>query len=97
MPFNNADWHPYTISHLHLLDPGQNGVYGIFSDNEPVYVGSGDIRERMIAHLNGDNDCITSNTPNQWLGELVPGDPKAREGELIQELRPRCNQPFLRQ
>jgi len=90
MPFTNK-MRPYTKPEIESLDPNQNGVYGIFRDTISVYIGSGDIRERMLAHINGDNPCITGNTPSQWIAELVSGDPTRREGELIREYRPICN------
>ena len=82
---------PYTKENILNLKPAQNGVYGIFRGNQPVYVGSGDIRERMLAHVNGDNRCINQNSPNWWTGILINGDPTRKEGELIQEYNPVCN------
>jgi len=82
---------PYTRRDIESLDPNQNGVYGIFRRTIAVYIGSGDIRERMLAHINGDNPCITRNTPNQWTAEVISGDPTPREGALIREYNPICN------
>lgn len=76
---------PYTRGDIESLNSNQNGVYGIFRGDKAVYIGSGDIRDRMIDHINGDNPCITQNTPNQWIGEVFSGDPTGREGELIRE------------
>jgi hypothetical protein len=90
MPFSNR-MRPYTKPEIEALDPNQNGVYGIFRGTTAVYIGSGDIRERMLAHINGDNPCITRNTPNQWTAEVYSDDPTRREGELIREYRPICN------
>ncbi|MBA7665721.1 hypothetical protein ES703_73795 [subsurface metagenome] len=90
MPFT-AKMRPYTKQDIESLNPNQNGVYGIFRSTIAVYIGSGDIKERMLAHINGDNSCITANTPNQWTAEIVSGDPTRRERELIQEYDPICN------
>ncbi len=90
MPFT-TEMRPYTTEDILSLKPNQNGVYGIFSDTTAVYIGSGDIGERMLAHINGDNPCITKSTPNQWTGFLVSGDPTGEEGELIREYQPICN------
>lgn len=87
----NAEMRPYTREDISSLKPNQNGVYGIFKGATAIYIGSGDIRERMLAHIDGDNPCITQNTPDQWTVALVIGDPTGREGELIQEYRPVCN------
>lgn len=90
MPFK-YDMRPYTKLNIGGLKPKQNGVYGIFRDEIAIYIGSGDIRERLLAHINGDNTCIMENTPNQWTAEVLSGDPTAREGELIREYDPICN------
>ena len=90
MPFPD-ERRPYTRENILTLNSNQNGVYGIFKDTTAIYIGSGDIRERLLAHINGDNPCITQNNPNLWIGIIVTGDPTRREGELIQEYRPICN------
>ena len=90
MPFS-TNIRPYTKEDILSLKPNQNGVYGIFSNTRAIYIGSGDIKERMLAHINGDNPCITRNIPNQWTAALVSGDPTAREGELVREYNPICN------
>jgi hypothetical protein len=90
MPFTTRI-RPYTRQNIEILNPNQNGIYGIFKGDDAIYIGSGDIRERMLSHINGDNRCITQNTPNQWTAEIVSGDPTPREGALIQEYNPPCN------
>ena len=90
MPFA----HPlraFTRADIESLNQSQNGVYGIFSNGVCIYVGRGDIRARLLAHLNGENTCISGQRPTQWTGE-VRADDVAREKELIVELAPRCNQ-----
>jgi hypothetical protein len=91
MPFHH-EFRPYTKAEIEGLNPNQNGVYGIFRGNAAVYIGSGDIRARLLAHINGDNACITKEKPNQWTGEVFVGDPTKREGELIREYHPLCNE-----
>lgn len=76
---------------IEWLDPGQTGVYGLFRKGVWVYVGKGDIRQRLFDHLNGDNPCITRENPTSWVAEKISGDPSARERELILELDPICN------
>jgi hypothetical protein len=90
VPFKH-EMRPYTRESITRLNPNQNGVYGIFRNTLAVYIGSGDLRERLLAHLNGDNPCISRNNPNQWTGEVFSGDPTRREGELIREYDPICN------
>ena len=92
MPFQNP-MRPYTRADVQSLNPNQNGVYGIFKGTSTIYIGSsGDLRERLLAHLNGDNACITRNTPDQRTGTIVSGDPTTLEGQLIREYSPVCTQ-----
>lgn len=90
MPFK-FDMRPYTKERISSLNPNQNGVYGIFKDATAIYIGSGDIRERLLAHIGGDNPCITQKNPNLWTAEVSKGDPTGREGKLITEYQPTCN------
>lgn len=95
MPFKYG-MRSYTRQSIESLKSKQNGIYGLFRDRIAVYIGSGDLKERLLAHINGDNSCITRNTPNQWTGEVFLGDPTAREGELIREYTPICNKQIPR-
>lgn len=70
--------------------PNQKGVYGLFKNNQWVYIGSGDIRSRMLDHLNGDNTCINAYMPTHWVAE-VSSFYREREKELILEYDPVCN------
>jgi hypothetical protein len=90
MPFANK-MRPYTKESILALSANQSGVYGIFHDTVAIYIGSGDLRDRLLDHISGDNACITANTPNLWTGEVLPSEPTGREGELIREYRPKCN------
>jgi hypothetical protein len=81
----------FTKSNVLSINPGQVGVYGLFVNGRWIYVGKGDIRDRLLAHLNGDNSCITRSQPTHWVDEVTKGDPSEREKELILELNPVCN------
>ena len=82
----------FTRQIIELLNDGQIGVYGLFKQGVWVYVGKGDIRQRLLDHLSGDNPRITRQVPTHWVAELTFGDPSARERQLILELQPVCNQ-----
>lgn len=73
------------------ITPGQKGVYGLFREGQWIYVGKGDIRQRLLDYLNGDNLCITRNAPTHWVDEITT-NADVREKELIRELNPLCNQ-----
>lgn len=91
MPFPQQEPRVFSKPAVERLNPNQMGVYGIYKQGQWVYVGSGDMRERLLAHLNGDNPCITAQRPTHWVGE-VTANHRQREGELILELSPSCNQ-----
>lgn len=91
MAFPQQTPRAYTKANVEALNENQTGVYGLFKQGAWVYVGKGDIRQRLLDHLNGDNPCITRQAPTHWVDELTPGDPSARERQLIIELDPVCN------
>ncbi len=82
-----------TKQNVEALIPNQYGVYGIFRNNQWIYVGKGDIRKRLLEHLNGDIPSILNMRPTHWVDEVC-SDPQMsiREKELILELKPLCNQ-----
>lgn len=81
----------FTRENILNINPGQMGCYGLFKQGEWIYVGKGDIRERLLAHFNGDNPCITRCRATHWI-DVVTADYDAEERRLIVELRPTCNQ-----
>ena len=93
MPFIKQDPRPFTETDILKLSKDQSGVYGIFKPNVWIYVGKGDIRDRLLQHIRGqdDNPCILRNRPTFWVAEKISGDPSQREKELILELTPACN------
>ena len=92
MPFLQQEPRSFTRQNVERLKPDQFGVYGLFRRGVWIYVGKGDIRRRLLEHLNGDNLCIIREQPTHWVDEVISGDPSAREKELINELEPSCNQ-----
>ena len=92
MPFLQQTPRSYTKANVELLGSGQIGVYGIFKQGQWLYVGKGDIRKRLLDHLNGDIPGLLASGPTHWVDELVGGDPSFREKQLIFELKPLHNQ-----
>jgi hypothetical protein len=90
MPFVQQTSRPFTKADIELLSPGQMGVYGIHNGKNWIYVGKGDIRKNMLAHVGGDNPDILKHGPTFWVGE-VTADMDNREKQLIVELRPLAN------
>ena len=91
MPFVKQNPRPFTEEEVSELKTGLIAVYGLFKSNTWVYVGRGDIRQRLLDHLGGDNACINHENPTHWIAE-VTSDADRREKELILELSPICNQ-----
>ncbi|MBU2545493.1 hypothetical protein KKC65_03545 [Patescibacteria group bacterium] len=94
MPFAKQTPRIFNRENIEKINPDQSGIYGLFREGSWIYVGKGDIRQRLLDHLNGDNHCITNAQPTHWVDEVVNGDPSLREKELIIELRNRlvCNE-----
>ena len=91
MPFPKQDPRPFTKERILALNPDQNGCYGLYKSGAWVYVGKGDIRQRLLDHFNGDNPCILRERPTHWV-DIVSSDYDALEKQLILELKPICNQ-----
>lgn len=93
MPFPDQGFKPFTFKRVKdILPIDGNGVYGIYRDNVCIYVGKGEIRARLLVHLDGDNPCILRENPTHWVDVILQGDPSDREKELILELNPICNE-----
>ena len=91
MPFPQQSARAFTKANVEMITPGQVGVYGIYRQGQWIYVGSGDIRERLLRHINGDNPLIMAARPTHWVDE-VTSNYVQREKTLIIELSPLCNQ-----
>ena len=81
---------PYEREVVLDIDEEQRGCYGLLKDEVCIYIGKGDLRARMLAHLDGDNPCITSQMPTHWIG-VATSHSDALHAELIEEYGPVCN------
>ena len=70
MAFPEQEPRAFTRANIEALTENQMGCYGLFRDGQWIYVGKGDIRTRLLAHLNGDNTCITTARPTHWVDEV---------------------------
>jgi hypothetical protein len=93
MSWNNPV--PYVFGLFSVMDnaPAESGIYAIYNDKSYIYIGeTGDIRARLINHLNGDYPCIMSRCPRSFSYELAPSGRRfRRQAEVIRELTPLCN------
>jgi len=93
MPFTQQTPRQFNSNDVESLNINQYGVYGLLKEGTFIYVGKGDIRQRLLDHLNGDNPCISRLQPTHWVGEICRDEVSAieREKNLIVELDPTCN------
>jgi hypothetical protein len=93
MPFPQQESRPFTREGIEWLKPNQNGVYGIFNSRTWIYIGRGDLRDRLLAHFSGTGGgpCILRNNPTHYVSEVTSND-ALREKQLIIEFNPVCNQ-----
>lgn len=90
MPFPQQQPNQYTRAGIEQLNPNQQGCYGIFRQGLWIYVGRGDLRQRLLDHYNGDNWRITQEAPTHYV-TVLSGDPVTLEKALILELNPIAN------
>ena len=90
MPFPTQTPRLFTKAAIEVLNPNQNGVYGIYRQDRWIYVGRGDIRDRLLSHVAGNNPAITAERPTHFVTMVTPND-EAIERQLIIELLPVAN------
>ena len=90
MPFNNDKPWVFNQQAIESFNSGQTGVYAIYNANKWIYIGRGDIRQRLLGHLNGDLPAIGTHTPTHFRAE-VTDDAATREKQLLLEYMPACN------
>lgn len=88
--------HDYTWSQswIEFKAPNAQGVYSLLNkDGKALFIGKGNIRERLLSHWNQENSTdaeIWSYAPTFFRFELTTR-PAEREAELIREFKPSCN------
>ena len=81
---------PFTRTAIEALTPGRAGCYGLYREGTWVFVGYGDIRERLLAHLDGDRPDIVREGPTHFL-VMITAQAIKEYRVLVARLRPRCN------
>ncbi len=96
MAFNSNTGNSFSEAGIATYAPCEPGVYGIYSNQQWIYVGeSENIEKSLYAHLHRQSEesyCILSRGPTHFVFDL--GDEmwrKIRAEGLIEELRPACN------
>ena len=90
MPFPMQTPQPFTLAAIERLPPNQIGVFGLMNKSEWVYIGTGKIRESLLAQLGSQSPCVAKHKPILFLFE-VTNDPEKREKQLLREFHPICN------
>jgi predicted GIY-YIG superfamily endonuclease len=88
IPFN------YDRKTIVTVAPTAPGVYILWRTDRWIYIGEClDLRDRLLAHMQGDNEWITREAPRGFGFELIPAAEQraARREALIRELTPACN------
>lgn len=87
IPFN------YDLKTITTIAPKAPGVYVLWRTDRWLYVGEClDLRSRLLAHAQGDNDWITREAPKGFGFELITAADQraARREALVRELAPAC-------
>jgi hypothetical protein len=94
MPFCNPMRFEFTEGSIRQNAPAQSAVYGLFADQEWIYVGeSWNVQERLLWHSRGDNPWLKrGKKPTGFTFEAVPSEERlTRQKELVDEFKPVCN------
>jgi hypothetical protein len=85
----------YSRSYVEALPPSQMGCYGLYTSGAWVYIGKGDIRARLLAHLNSNNSCITRAAATGF-AFVVTQNYDAEEVRLLAGARTLCNKKVVK-
>ncbi len=72
------------------LSGGMVGCYGLFRRERWVYIGGGDIRAGLLAHLDGHRPWTCDDAPTHWVA-VETADYAATAQQLICACRPSGN------
>lgn len=93
MPFPSQPPRPFTFKEVESLPAGVRGCYGLFNEEGCVYVGKGNLRARLLAHLKGgmseEAHCIRRHAPTWFLCEETENFVVRHMG-LVVEYQPFC-------
>ncbi len=72
--------------------PDGPGVYILFRGDKCVYLGRGNIREKLLRHVEGDVECIVRHKPTHWYCIKTTSDLPGLERLLAAEFKPLCSE-----
>jgi hypothetical protein len=85
---------PFDRDAVATFHAGVMGCYGLFCRDRWVYIGAGDIRQRLLAHLDGDRPWTLADQPTHWVAVETP-EYEAVERDLVLACGPVCRSPSL--
>ena len=93
MPWYNSSGYSFDYDSIVMNAPAESGVYAISRGGVWVFFGeTGDIRQRLLEHLKGDNPVMAFVKPSHFSFELWPESIRVRRrNELIAEFPTLCN------
>lgn len=80
---------PFERAAVAGLRAGVVGCYGLFHRERWVYIGTGDIRSRLLAHLDGDRPWLADDEPTHWVVIETPEYETAAR-DLVVACAPSC-------
>ncbi len=94
MAWKGSNHFGFNEAWVRIYAPAGSGVYALFAQQRWLYIGEAeDIRAQLLRHLAGENPCIVQQAPTHFAFQSVPAsDRVARQGELIAEYQPACNE-----
>ena len=90
MPFPHQQPKPFDRASVEAFRPGVVGCYGLFCRDRWVYIGTGDIRQRLLGHLDGDRPWSLPDQPTHWVA-VETADYDAVAKDLVVTCGPTCN------
>ncbi|HTW75219.1 MAG TPA: hypothetical protein VMD56_09920 [Steroidobacteraceae bacterium] len=79
---------------IELTAPAAAGVCVLWSRGRWIYVGASEnVRVRLLAILQGENACISTEMPTEFGFEVIEGaeQREARRAQLVLDLVPSCS------
>jgi hypothetical protein len=93
VPFPEQSRRPFVAEEIERLPPGCRGVYGLFNETGCVFVGKGNLRERLLSHLKSgfteEARCVRQSAPTFFLFEETENFVVRHMG-LVVEYAPKC-------
>jgi hypothetical protein len=92
VPFPPQKPKPFDRAAVAAVRAGVVGCYGLFCRDRWIYIGGGDIRERLLAHLDGERPWAATEQPTHWVS-VEAADYDALTNDLVLACSPVGNPP----